>query len=60
MIDKGALTQDLADLAPIGSLPEGGVTRLAFSPQEAELHQIVSSRLTELGAKSAKMPSATS
>lgn len=51
LIDKGALTQDLADLAPIGSLPEGGVTRLAFSPQEAELHQIVSSRLTELGGK---------
>ena len=34
MIDKGALTQDLADLAPIGSLPEGGVTRLAFSPRK--------------------------
>lgn len=51
VIDRGALAQDLKDLAPIGALPEGGVTRLAFSPQEAELHRIVGSKLRELGGE---------
>jgi len=51
MIDKQALAQDLYSLAPVGALPKGGVTRLAFSPEEAELHQRVSHWLTDLGAK---------
>lgn len=51
MIDKQALARDLYSLAPVGALPKGGVTRLAFSPEEAELHQRVSHWLTDLGAK---------
>lgn len=51
LIEKGPLCQDLEALAPIGALPGGGVTRLAFSPQEAELHQLVASWLTQLGGK---------
>ncbi len=58
MIDKQALAQDLYSLAPVGALPKGGgVTRLAFSPEEAELHQRVSHWLTDLGAKVKKTPS---
>lgn len=50
MIDKAALAQDLALLHDVGTSPEGGVTRLGFSPEEGELHRRVRSRLVELGA----------
>ncbi|MDK2960131.1 MAG: beta-ureidopropionase / N-carbamoyl-L-amino-acid hydrolase, partial [Bacillota bacterium] len=50
MIDKEALAQDLALLHDVGACPEGGVTRLGFSPEEEELHRRVRSRLVELGA----------
>jgi len=49
LINKQALAQDLNSLNPIGALPEGGVKRLAFSPEEAELHRCIASWLSELG-----------
>jgi N-carbamoyl-L-amino-acid hydrolase len=51
VIDKQTLTDNLTSLASIGALPEGGVTRLAFSPEEAELQRRVASWLTELGGQ---------
>jgi len=51
LIEKKPLIQDLEALAPIGALPEGGVTRLAFSPQEVELHRLVASWLAQLGGE---------
>ena len=40
MIDKHSLAQDLQSLANVG-FHEGGATRLAFSPEEMELHRRV-------------------
>lgn len=51
MIDKHSLAQDLQSLANVGSLAEGGVTRLAFSPEEMELHRRVAGWLTDLGGQ---------
>lgn len=51
MIEKKPIIQDLEALSPIGALPGGGVTRLAFSSVEAELHRLVARWLAQLGGK---------
>jgi N-carbamoyl-L-amino-acid hydrolase len=47
--DGGRLAADLAALARIGATPEGGVTRLAFSPQDAEARALVAQWMREAG-----------
>jgi hydantoinase/carbamoylase family amidase len=51
MIAKHDLDRCISDLAEVGASPEGGVTRLALSPEEAELHRRVASWLEELGGQ---------
>ena len=51
IIDRKSLTEYFSQLSDVGVLPEGGVTRLAFTPEEEELHKIVGSWLLELGAQ---------
>jgi N-carbamoyl-L-amino-acid hydrolase len=48
-IDIKHLQASLAELARIGSLPSGGVCRLAFSPEDKAGRELVASRMHALG-----------
>jgi allantoate deiminase len=47
-LDAGRLAEQLGRLARIGADPGGGITRLAFTPEEREAHQLVSGWMREL------------
>jgi len=51
MIAKEDLDRYISDLAQVGVDPEGGVTRLALSAEEAELYRRAASWLEELGGR---------
>jgi hydantoinase/carbamoylase family amidase len=51
LIVKEDLDRYISDLAQVGVSPEGGVTRLALSSEEAEMHRRVASWLEELGGR---------
>lgn len=56
IIDRKSLAEYLSQLSDVGVLPDGGVTRLAFTPEEEELHKRVGSWLLELGAQVRRDP----
>ncbi|MGE0519629.1 MAG: Zn-dependent hydrolase, partial [Candidatus Binatia bacterium] len=47
--DGARLAADLAALARIGATPDGGVTRLAFSPEDREARALVASWMRDAG-----------
>jgi N-carbamoyl-L-amino-acid hydrolase len=51
LIVKEDLDRYISNLAQVGVSPEGGVTRLALSSEEAEMHRRVVSWLEELGGR---------
>lgn len=48
-IDQRRIAQELRQIARIGALPGGGVSRLAYTPEEREAHSLVGRKLAELG-----------
>ena len=50
-VDEQRLWTDLMELARIGALPNGGVTRLDFTPEDLEAKQLVATWLEAAGAK---------
>jgi allantoate deiminase len=45
----GRLAADLQQLAALGATPDGGVTRLAYTPLERQAHDLVAQRMREAG-----------
>ncbi|MFT5143310.1 MAG: N-carbamoyl-L-amino-acid hydrolase [Rhodothermales bacterium] len=52
LINDTRLLKNLADLARIGALPGGGVSRLAFSAEDREGRDYVAAQLSNLGLES--------
>ncbi len=48
-VTKGLLAELFARFAPIGALPDGGVTRLAYTQTEDEMHETFRAAARELG-----------
>lgn len=46
---RALLTRMFARFAPVGALPGGGVTRLAYTPQEDEMHALFRAEAAALG-----------
>uniref|UniRef100_UPI0037C01B67 M28 family peptidase n=1 Tax=Chamaesiphon sp. OTE_20_metabat_361 TaxID=2964689 RepID=UPI0037C01B67 len=48
-IDAARLDRSLAELAEIGKLPKGGISRVAFTPEDLRARQLVQTWMTEAG-----------
>ena len=48
-IDSDRLERDLAQLAEIGKLPQGGISRVAFTPEDVRARQQVQAWMSEAG-----------
>jgi hydantoinase/carbamoylase family amidase len=48
-VDGGRLLSRIDELRTIGGLPDGGVSRLAFTPEDAKAREMVAGYMTEAG-----------
>ena len=51
LVNGDRFNRSIAQLAEIGKLPGGGVSRIAFSPEDLRARQLVQSWMVEVGMK---------
>ena len=51
LVRKDRIEKDLFNIAQFGSLPKGGVTRLAFTKQDMQARKYLKEEMEELGLK---------